>query len=115
MGVARVLIAHRDGLGTAGTAVGQVVDALFDVVVAQDAVDFGYVQGAVAYGDPVRQVEFFGDGKDLVGLVVAVGIAQGVDAALLIGPHEERAFGTQAHRPRGSHALGVEGDFEAGG
>ena len=52
-----------------------------DVVEAEDAVDLGDIQRAVAERDAVRHVEAADDGDDAIGLAVLVLVAQRVDVA----------------------------------
>ena len=66
----------------------RVVEVRFDVAIAQDAADFGYVQVAVLEGDAVGSVQTAGEDDDALGLVIAVFVAQCVHAAAGPGADE---------------------------
>lgn len=53
----------------------RVVELCFDVAIAQDAVDFGYVQVAVLEGDAVGVVHAAGEEDDSFCFVVAIFVA----------------------------------------
>ena len=65
-----------------------IVELCFDVSVAQDAVDFGYVQVAIFDGDAVGIIQTAGEDDDPLCTMVAVFVAQCVHAAAGTGADE---------------------------
>ena len=59
----------------------RVVELCFDVAIAQDAADFGYVQVAVLEGDAIGVIQAAGEDDNPLCLVVAIFVAQCVHAA----------------------------------
>lgn len=75
----------------------RVVELCFDVAIAQDAVDFGYVQVAIFDGDAVGVVQAAGEDDDALCFVVAVFVAQCVHAATGAGADEQGSARAETH------------------
>ncbi len=103
--VAREVVADDDRLGRA-------LEAAVDAVVAQDAVDLGDVEGAVAPGDAVGHAQAAGDGVDALGAVVAVAVDGGVDD-VVAGADVEDAVGGQGHGAGAGELVAPDFDLEA--
>ena len=105
MAVARELVADHHRFG-------RILQAALDIVVAQDAADLGDIERTVAEGDAVRGIESPGDGDDLVGPAVAVGIGQRVHRAFGARADEHRASVAERERPGVVDIVGEHGDPE---
>ena len=92
---------------------GRRLQVRLDVVVAQDAVDLGDVEVAVAERDAVRHVEAAVERQHAVGLLVAVVVEHRVDVAEPAGADEERPVRTQRQLPRVRDVGRVDLDGEA--
>ena len=91
----------------------RIVDLCFDIAVAQDAVDFGYVQVAIFNGDAVGVVQAAGEDDDVLCLVVAVFVAQCVHATAGAGADKQGSAWAEAHRARTRYPFGVYANVES--
>ena len=58
-----------------------IFQAFFNVVETKDAIDFCYIQSAIAKGDAIRRVESLREEIDFIGLIIAIAIHDCVDVA----------------------------------
>ncbi len=68
-----------------------------DVVVPQDAVHFGHIEGTIPECHTVGHVHFFRKGDHLVRLIVFVAVHNSIDFPLLTSPHKKDSVGAQGH------------------
>ena len=105
--VGREVVVHDHRLGRR-------LEVRFDVVVAQDAVDLGDVEVAVAERHAVRHVEAARQRQHAVGPLVAVVVEDRVDVAQPAGADEQRPVRSGRHLPRVRHVGRVDLDGEPG-
>ena len=91
----------------------RVVELCFDIGIAQDAVDFGYVQVAIFNGDAVGVIQTAGEDDDPLCFVVAVFVAQCVHAAAGASADKQGAVWAEAHRASACYPFGVYANVES--
>ena len=109
MGVLRERVVHDGRLRRR-------LELRLDLVEADDPVDLGDEERALAKRDAIRLVQSLRNGEHLIRLVVTVAIDDGVDHAagsLVPGADEERALAAERHLSGHGHASGIDVDGEA--
>ncbi len=109
-----VFVVNGDRLRTGRFAFCQRIDTFFDVIVSQNAIHLGHVQCAVVQCDPVWLVQFFGNRKDLVGLIITIGIAQGINTAFFPRANEKCTPFAQAQGAGIFNTFRIHADLETG-
>ena len=85
----------------------RIVQAIFNIVKTEDAAHFGHKETAVAEGHAVGHFETFGNDVHHIGIVVVVGIAEGIHGAFVAGAHKKRTVGRPFQRAGIGHVFGI--------
>ena len=101
----RKAVRHHDRLG-------RFRQMLLDLIEAQDAVDSGDIQGAVAIGHADRHVQPACESIHFISALIAVGIHDRINITLASAADKQRAVLPESHPSRIRNIVRVHGDRE---